>query len=157
MLWTRDYARMCNPRSGKPIPGTTKSNSPNDMMLLCTRLEPTEAKEEIRTQATGRRRQRDSSTTTLPIGRQREEKEKAKHQPRENPPRRARSLLRLKWTNAMQKEPISPAEKKDIRQMNALRKKSNQTMFASLRKPTVAKQNMKQNQMKQRISMERTQ
>ena len=40
---------------------------------------------------------------------------------------------------------------------NALRKKSSQTMFASLKKQTAAKQNTKQNQMKQRISMERTQ
>ena len=86
------------------------------MTPLCTRQEPTEAKEETRTQATGRRRQRDSSTTTLPIRRQPKEKEKAKHQRRENPPRRTRSLVRLKWTDAKQKEPVSTVEKKDIHQ-----------------------------------------
>ena len=127
------------------------------MTLLCIRLEPKKATEETRTLAIRRRRQRDSSTMTLPIGRQQKEKEKAKYQPRENPPRRTRSLVRLKWIDARQKEPVSTAEKKDIWQMNALRKKSSQTMLASLRKQSAAKQNTKQNQMRQRISIERTQ
>ena len=81
-----DDARMWNPRSEKQILGTTLFNELNDMMPLCTRLEPTEAKVETRIQATEPRRQKDSSTTTLPIGRQRKEKAKAKHQSRENPP-----------------------------------------------------------------------
>ena len=42
------------------------------------------------------------------------EKEKAKHQPRENPPTKTTNILRLKWIDARQKEPGSTAEKKDI-------------------------------------------
>src|ERR1700761_8876199 len=126
------------------------------MTLPCTKLELTKAKAEVRTPATEHRHQRNSSTTTLPIGPQRREKEKAKHQPKERQPQRTRSLARLKWTDARQKEPVSTVEKRDIWQMNAQRKKSRPTMFASLRIQTAAKQNTKQNQMIQKNSMEKT-
>src|ERR1700761_2285825 len=126
------------------------------MTLPCTKLELTKAKAEARIPATEHRHQRNSSTTTLPIGPQRREKEKAKHQPKERQPQRTRSPARLKWTDGRQKEPVSTVEKKDTWQMNAQRRKLKQTMFTSLRIQTAARQNTKQNQMILKNSMERT-
>ena len=53
------------------------------------------------------------------------------------------SQVRMKWTAARQKEPVSSVAKAVTLQMNAQRKKLRPTVFTSLRKaPTAAKANM---------------
>lgn len=121
------------------------------MMLLCIRQVPTKGGVETRIQATEHKRQRNNSPMMSPIGPQQREKQKAKHQSKENPHRRG--LGKLRWTDARQKVQASPVKKRDIWQMNATRKKSVQTKYIPGRELTAAKLNTKHNQTIQKSLM----
>src|SRR5712691_5122366 len=120
------------------------------MTLPCTKPEPIKATAEMRVAAN----QTNLRKNIAIQGNQRLPKRKEKERrPLRNTNQRPRSLVRQKWIDARQKEHASIAEKADIWQTNALKRRSRQTMSRYQRKPTAAKKNMKLKPTAQKNSM----